>query len=61
MSKLKIVSAVVSTFATTPIWFYLVYFMLKAAGAGGVEWLLFGIYIPFTMVVVFCTTLAAQE
>lgn len=46
MKGLKIFSAVVTTLIAAPIWYYLVYVLLKTANVDRLVWFLYWIYLP---------------
>jgi hypothetical protein len=46
---------------TFPIWFYLLYTILKAINAGELAWFLFWIYVPATVVARIVFELAGDE
>lgn len=51
MKALKIVTGIISTCITLPIWFYLIYQILKAVNASELMWFLFWVYIPCACIV----------
>lgn len=58
---LKVIRAVLVTFITTPIQFYLMYWLLKANNAGDLQMFLFWVYIPFMIVGVFLAVLITEK
>lgn len=46
MKAFKFFSASVALFVTMPIWYYLVYSILKMVNATDIMWFLFWIYVP---------------
>lgn len=61
MKKGKIVGAILAVFVTLPIWFYLLHFMLKASGAGDLQWFLFWAYVPIGLFVAILNAIANSE
>lgn len=41
----------ISLLLTMPIWFYLLYGLLERSNASELEWFLFWVYVPLTIVV----------
>lgn len=50
MKAAKGIGAVLSVFVVLPIWYYLLYQVLKRVGASDVMWLLYWIYLPVAAV-----------
>lgn len=46
MKALKIIFALIFIFMITPIWYYLLHFLLIRAGADELQMFLFWIYVP---------------
>lgn len=51
--KVGCVFAVISLLVTTPIWYYLLYSILKLVNASETMWVLFWIYIPVGFIMSF--------
>lgn len=51
--KVGCVFAVISLLVTTPIWYYLLYSILKLVNAPETMWVLFWIYIPVGFIMSF--------
>ena len=58
---MKILIALVGTFIVMPIWYYLMFTVLKATEANSLTWFLFWIYIPFGLFVSIGTKLLENE
>jgi len=50
MDKSKLVVGLVSIFITTPIWFYILYTLLKYAEVDRLVWFLYWIYLPASII-----------
>lgn len=48
---MKKAAGILAIFITMPIWFYLVHWLLKAAGAGELQMFLFWVYVPVSILV----------
>lgn len=46
MKAMKTVGSLVAIFVYTPIWYYLLHWMLVKAGAGDLQMFLFWVYVP---------------
>lgn len=46
---MKTVFTLVSIFITLPIWYFLMYTLLKAVHVDRLVWFLFWVYIPFSL------------
>jgi hypothetical protein len=55
MKKANVVGAVLAVFVALPIWFYLLYTVLKATNASELTWFLFWVYVPVNLL---CAVLA---
>jgi hypothetical protein len=53
---MRIVSALITTFITLPIWYYILYQILKSIQASELTWFLFWVYLPFSLFVMFINT-----
>jgi hypothetical protein len=54
--RLRILSGILAVFCTTPIWFYLLHWMLERSGAGDLQWFLFWVYVPVLLFVAILKT-----
>ena len=50
-NAIKVLISVVAVAITAPIWFYLLYFLLKNAEAGELQMALFWVYVPSLVLV----------
>lgn len=46
---MKKAAGLIALFVTIPIWFYLVHWLLRQAGAGELQMFLFWVYVPATL------------
>jgi len=51
MSKLKNIKSVIVVFITLPIWLYLLYSILVQIEATDLQFILFWVYVPFSILV----------
>jgi hypothetical protein len=49
MDKVNILSTLISVFVLHPIWFYLVWWLLKTNNAGELQFFLFWLYVPLNI------------
>lgn len=61
MKKAKVLAALLALFITAPIWFYLLWFLLKRAGAGDLQWFLFWVYVPVSLFAQLLAKLATDD
>lgn len=48
---MKALLAILSTFVSLPIWFYLLYQILESVNANELMWFLYWVYVPVTLIV----------
>jgi hypothetical protein len=58
---MKKMSGIIAIFITMPIWFYIVHWLLKQSNAGELQWFLFWIYVPATLIVHIAARVAADD
>jgi hypothetical protein len=58
---MKKIASVLFVFITTPIWYYLLYQILKAVEATELMWFLFWVYVPVGLFVSFILKVAQDE
>lgn len=46
MKALRVLTGLIALFVTMPIWYYLIYTLLKAANVDRLVWFLFWVYMP---------------
>jgi quinol-cytochrome oxidoreductase complex cytochrome b subunit len=51
MKSMKFITSVLTVCITIPIWFYLLYKILRAVEASDLMWFLFWVYVPFLILV----------
>jgi len=51
MNKSKLIAAILLLCITLPIWFYLMYVLLKSAQVDRLVWFLYWIYVPLSLFV----------
>lgn len=61
MNKAKLTGGLLSIFITLPIWFYLLYKILKMVGATELMMFLFWVYVPFSFLVSILTKIGEDE
>jgi hypothetical protein len=61
VSAARFMAGVLVLLVNFPIWFYLLYTILKAINAGELAWFLFWVYVPATIVVRIVYDLAGDK
>jgi hypothetical protein len=49
--SLNVVTGIVSVCCVAPLWYYLLYWLLKHTGAGELQWFLYWLYLPLAFLV----------
>ena len=60
-NKYHIVSMILGLLITTPIWYYLLYNILKAINATQLVWFLFWVYVPVGIINVTISKIADMD
>lgn len=58
MSKTKVIGSILMLLVSTPIWYYLLFKILKAIEATELMWFLFWVYIPIVIIATFLVQIA---
>lgn len=58
MKATKLIGTVLWLLVVTPIWYYLIYQVLKRVDASDVMWLLYWIYVPVGLISALCIKIA---
>lgn len=61
MKAMKIISGLLSIFIVTPIWYYLLYQILKRVGATELMMFLFWVYLPVGIFIQILTKVAESK
>jgi len=61
MKTIQIISILLSVFITAPIWYYLLYNILKAVNASELMFFLFWIYLPVGIFNIIITKIAEKD
>ena len=60
MSKTKVIGSAIVLLISSPIWYYLLFKILKVVEATELMWFLFWIYIPVSIIGVFIMQIADE-